>query len=447
MKKIQILNSNKGVNEKMIHNNYIYNFNLKKENMISWRCIRRDCSGRVTTNLNMDIILKENNHYHEHETKRLTRMKINQSIKDFTNEDFNDIMGNVYEKLTIDEKKEIPNIRNLQIYNTRKKSKNSELKNENDLEILEIYKNTFDNKAFLQYDNKSVKNRLIIFYTDELFKILKASKIVCIDATFFTAPKNFSQLLILHGQYFKKIIPCIYVFMTNKNEESYYQVFEYLKLNGMSDPEHINIDFELALYNSLKKCFPLTQLRGCLFHLSQIIVRYLKPSFINRYKYDSDFKTYVKYMYFLAFIPVEKIKTEFIKILSLKKSEIEYEEFTNWFDKNFINNSKNLANKSCDFWSVNQRILCGLPHTTNTCEAYHRHLNTKINQKNRPIGLIIDMLKKEERRIRINNELLKSGKISIKDRDFRLKTVIENFEFYENLEFYDILNNILNIYI
>ncbi|KAG0427305.1 hypothetical protein DMUE_5912, partial [Dictyocoela muelleri] len=405
MTNIQIIKSNKNIKNKIIYNNYIYNYDFKRENAVSWRCIRRGCRGRLTTNLNMDIILSEKEHYHEHETKRLTRMKINKIIKEARNDEFNDIVGNFYEKLTYDEKKEIPNIRNLQIYNTRRNRITNELKNENDLEILEIFKNTFNNETFLQYDNKSLKNRIIIFYTDDILNILKKSQIICMDATFFTAPKNFTQLLILHGQYFKKIIPCIYVFMSNKNEESYLQVFEFLKLNGLSDPKNINIDFELALYNSLLKCFPTTILGGCLFHLSQIIVRYLKPSFINRYKYDSDFKNYVKYMYFLAFVPVEKINREFMKILALKKNEYEYIEFTNWFENNFINNYKNLANKNCGFWSVNKRILSGLPYTTNNCEAYHRYLNTKINQKNRPIGLIIDMLKKEERRIRINNEL------------------------------------------
>ncbi|KAG0435992.1 hypothetical protein DMUE_4439 [Dictyocoela muelleri] len=447
MKNIEIITSNKRTNKKMIYSNYIYNYDKQHANGISWRCIRRGCSGRVTSNLNMDSIIKEKEHYHEFETKRITRIKINKTINGTKNEEFHDSIGNIYEKLNNDEKKEIPNIRNIQIYNTRKNNNKNELKNENDIEILEIYKNTFNNDLFLQYDNKSSTNRIIIFYTEELFKILKASNIICVDATFFTAPKNFSQLLILHGKYFKKTIPCVYVFMTNKTEESYFQVFEFLKSNGLHDPKNINMDFELAIYNSLHKCFPSSLLRGCLFHLSQIIVRYLKPNIINRYKYDIEFKNYVKYMYFLAFVPVNKINTEFQKLLGLRKNETEYHEFTCWFEKNFIRNYKNIANKKQDFWSVNNRILCDLPYTTNTCEAYHRYLNSKINQKNRPIGLIIEILKKEERRIRINNELLKSGKINIKDKDNRLKTVVENFEFYENMDFYDILNNILNIYI
>ncbi|KAG0436835.1 hypothetical protein DMUE_4024 [Dictyocoela muelleri] len=183
--------------------------------------------------------------------------------------------------------------------------------------------------------------------------------------------------------------------MTNRTEDSYIHVSKYLKFKGLQNPKNINVDFELALYNSLHKCFPSTLLRGCLFHLSQIIVRYIKPSLINRYKYDLEFKNYVKYMYFLAFVPVNRINDKFQKLLSLKKNEKEFIEFTNWFERNFICNYNDIANKSHDFWFANNRILFGLPYTTNTCETYHRYLNSKINQKNRPIGTIIDILKKE----------------------------------------------------
>ncbi|KAG0430073.1 hypothetical protein DMUE_5700 [Dictyocoela muelleri] len=195
MKSIRIINSNKKINKKMIYSNYVYNFDLKREDEISWRCIRRGCRRRVISNLNMNSILREKDHYHEFETKRITRININESLNESNREEFNDTIGNIFEKMNHDEKKNIPNIRNLQIYNTRKNNSNNELKNENDLEILEIYKNMFNNENFLQYDNKSIKNRIIIFYTEELFKIHQSSNIICIDATFYTAPKNFSQYL------------------------------------------------------------------------------------------------------------------------------------------------------------------------------------------------------------------------------------------------------------
>ncbi|KAG0434123.1 hypothetical protein DMUE_5291, partial [Dictyocoela muelleri] len=155
-----------------------------------------------------------------------------------------------------------------------------------------MYKNRFNNEKFMQYDNKCRHNRIIIFYTLKLLKILCNSKIICIDATFFTAPKDFLQLLILHGRFFKKNLPCVHAFMAKKNEDSFVEVCDFLKSKGLQDPKNINIDFEIGLYNSLHKCFPLTKLAGCFFHLSQIIVRYLKPNFINKYKNDQQFKKF-----------------------------------------------------------------------------------------------------------------------------------------------------------
>ncbi|KAG0435629.1 hypothetical protein DMUE_4630, partial [Dictyocoela muelleri] len=240
----------------------------------------------------MDEILGRTKHYHDNDLKRITRIKINKSLKSqngLKNEDFENIIGNAYEKLSIEEKKTMPNIRNIQIYNTRQKNFKFDLKNENDDEMLEMYKNTFNNIKFLQYDNKCRRNRIIIFYTLELLKILCNSEIICIDATFFTAPKDFSQLLILHGRFFKKNIPRVRAFMAKKTRIHMLNFSIFLKSKGLQDPKNINIDFEIGLYNSLHKCFPLTKLEGCLFHLSQIIVRYLKPNFINKYKNDQQF--------------------------------------------------------------------------------------------------------------------------------------------------------------
>ncbi|KAG0437236.1 hypothetical protein DMUE_3805 [Dictyocoela muelleri] len=135
------------------------------------------------------------------------------------------------------------NIRNIQIYNTRQKNLKFYLKNENDDEILEMYKNTFNNEKFLQYEKKCRHNRISIFYTFELLKILCNSEIICIDATFFTAPRDFSQLLILHGRFFKKNIPCVHAFMAKKNEDSYVEVFDFLKSKGLQDQKKYQYRF------------------------------------------------------------------------------------------------------------------------------------------------------------------------------------------------------------
>ncbi|KAG0437874.1 hypothetical protein DMUE_3432 [Dictyocoela muelleri] len=87
---MKIVKSQKG-KDKIIHNDYIYNFDYKNLKYVTWRCVRRDCAGRLKTNLNMNEILKIENHWHEQEVTRITKMNLNDKLKKFaceTNENF-----------------------------------------------------------------------------------------------------------------------------------------------------------------------------------------------------------------------------------------------------------------------------------------------------------------------------------------------------------------------
>lgn len=86
-------------------------------------------------------------------------------------------------------------------------------------------------------------------------------------------------------------------------------------------------------------------------------------------------------MYFHVFVPINKTITEFKKNNFIKKEWKGIVNLQIGSKKNFIYNYKNVANKSFDFCSVSNRILCELSYTTNTCGGYYRHLNSNINQK------------------------------------------------------------------
>lgn len=309
-------------------------------------------------------------------------------------------------------------------YSKYKKSKNLLFKKNNTLyqntnenmEILESYKFTFQNNLFLQYDNKDSKRRILIFYTNSNLEILQRSNIWLCDGTFYTAPLNFSQVLIIHGMYFNKTIPLIYILMGDKSEKSYCDILIHIKTKISNDPQFISIDFEIGLYNAFKKHYRLSNIRGCVFHFCQIIVRYVKSKFWIEYKNIENFKLLVKYIYFLSFVPITKIEENLKEIKKQFAINVKNVEFIEYFEKLFILNVRGIENKKIEFWSCSERILLDLPHTNNSCEAYHRHLNTKIDRKGRNIGKIIDILKKEEQRSKISIELLKSGKLIYKKK-------------------------------
>ncbi|KAG0437161.1 hypothetical protein DMUE_3853 [Dictyocoela muelleri] len=95
MNSIKIIKSQKN-KPKLIHKNYIYNFDKKYNYFISLRCIRRDCSGRIRTILISTIILSNDIHWHEEEHKRLIKIKVNENLKKsalYTNYEFEECLN------------------------------------------------------------------------------------------------------------------------------------------------------------------------------------------------------------------------------------------------------------------------------------------------------------------------------------------------------------------
>ncbi|KAG0431433.1 hypothetical protein DMUE_5564 [Dictyocoela muelleri] len=68
--------------------------------------------------------------------------------------------------------------------------------------------------------------------------------------------------------------------------------------------------------------------------------------------------------------------------------------------------------------------------TTNSFEAYHRHINTKVSKKNMPLFKIIDILKQEEKRIKIKAQNFKSGHYKIKRNENLKKNIVQNYVFF-----------------
>ncbi|KAG0439287.1 hypothetical protein DMUE_2539 [Dictyocoela muelleri] len=109
-------------------------------------------------------------------------------------------------------------------------------------------------------------------------------------------------------------------------------------------------------------------------------------------------------------------------------------DFLEYFENNFILNSKRYPNKNKSIWSINIRIHLNLPYTTNPCEWNHRHLNSKINKKDQPLAKIISILQKEEQRIKLLINSLKSGKTKGNISDKRVINILNNYKYYKNFE-------------
>ncbi|KAG0438518.1 hypothetical protein DMUE_3036 [Dictyocoela muelleri] len=162
--------------QKIIHNKYIYNIAHKGSDFISWRCIRRRCSGRIRTNFDINIILKENQHYHEEESERIFRYKLNAKINeqaDNTSNKFNQVYEYALKDINKDEQGFLPNYNYVRDHFVKRKKKGEIYYKENNCKILDIFKRSKDNENFLQYESEHNDDYFLIFGSDTAVRTLQ----------------------------------------------------------------------------------------------------------------------------------------------------------------------------------------------------------------------------------------------------------------------------------
>ncbi|KAG0434759.1 hypothetical protein DMUE_5041 [Dictyocoela muelleri] len=115
---MKIIRSRKG-NKKIVFKNYICNIDRECSKFISWRCVRRDCQGRLRTSKNLENIISKNDHWHEEETARITRIDMNQKLHEYandTNENFEYSLNKTLSNLEDGKKQYIGNYSNIRDY-------------------------------------------------------------------------------------------------------------------------------------------------------------------------------------------------------------------------------------------------------------------------------------------------------------------------------------------
>ncbi|KAG0441385.1 hypothetical protein DMUE_1087 [Dictyocoela muelleri] len=174
---MKIIKSNKGKN-KIINNQFIYNYDHTGKEFISWRCVRRNCSGRLKTDISMKVVIDEKLHWHDVEDQKINKMLINNKLKnlaDNINEPFEYALKAAYANVSHENKECLLNYKILR--DCFKKRRNNKFNTDtNDINIPSSYKFTFSNEQFLQFDSgKSDSDRILIFSTDKNISYVKKS--------------------------------------------------------------------------------------------------------------------------------------------------------------------------------------------------------------------------------------------------------------------------------
>ena len=125
--------------------------------------------------------------------------------------------------------------------------------------------------------------RILVFASDNQLEYLAGmGKRWGVDGTFKTSPKEFKQIFTIHVfNDTGRSIPCAFALIPDKKEVSYRLVlasirFVAQKLGLTVDPAVVMSDFEASIHSALLSEFPGVQLKFCLFHFHQSLIKKMK---------------------------------------------------------------------------------------------------------------------------------------------------------------------------
>ena len=217
----------------------------------------------------MEIVKRTGEHLHEPDEQQIEcialKAGVKRKVRD-TNDTTHHIIGDSLDTATESTVIKLPKLDSLKrtIRRERQTIDAAPVQPESldELVIPPVYQMTAKGENFLLYDSGPNTQRIIIFGTHGTFK---------------TAPSLFSQVYTIHGLrggpnplQDGHLLPSLFVLLPNKTEATYIRMWEQIHLLcPTTQPTHMIMDFELAAINSSELEWPLTNVKGCFFHLTQ----------------------------------------------------------------------------------------------------------------------------------------------------------------------------------
>lgn len=392
---MQYIKSNKNKNL-LVHNSYIYRVDRKAVETVYWRCIVKNCKGRITIR-GESISKGPSYHIHVPDINIIESRKIVENMKNkvcSSNDNPQQIIAS--SQITPGVAGNIPSIPLLKrtLRRARQKKQNVPQNPSSlvELEIPEIYTKTKNGHPFLIFDSGQVENRILIYSTEKNLKLMEKSKHWFADGTFKSSPVLFFQIYTIHVLINDDtIIPTVYALLPNKTQDIYTLLLSKIKeINPNLNPETIMTDFEHSSLIAFKNIFPNIKQSGCFFHFTQCLWRKIQkiPGLAEKYISDPNFSLHIRMLPALAYVPKSYVVTAFEELLNsqfyidnddLLKPLIEYFE-DNWIGR--LVGRRQMTRRTPTFplelWNCYDLAKKGLPRTNNNIEGWHRGFSTLL---------------------------------------------------------------------
>lgn len=399
-----------------------YRFKFAKRNVddsVSWRCLQSHCCGRIK--IMDDFITVITEHNHTPEPGKIEALKAAIEMRERAEQDFckpRQIIQNSTAGIALEAAVHLPSYSASQRNIERKRKITREpLQNPGtvrDIVIPQALQTTLRGMPFMLWDSGAVDpNRILMFGSKENLDSLKTHQHWFIDGTFKVAPKLFFQVFTIHSLVEHKALPMVYALMTDKTEASYNRLFDGLKnLQPALNPKSIMSDFEKASQNAVGQAFPAAEIVGCLFHLGQNLWRKVQQlNLANAYKNDENFRTHVKMLLALSFVPPADVAAVFDELV--QQCPPEMADLIDYWEDNYIGrmrlNTRVNPRFPIPLWNVHARVTNGLPRTNNSVEGWHHAFQQCVDCHHPSIIKLVEHFRKEQDHVEIQMERFKGG--------------------------------------
>ena len=265
-------------NEKFFKTNFVKYLCAYK-----WKCVNKKCNAKIYINESLTEILKYDIDHTNHEKqpinvlkKKLFSNQLKRKLTDVTESPSKIINREFLKNPQIENIMENDYVDNIKQCIHRERRKRIPSLPKNLIEVIEAMNNreirTVEGESFLIHIDSV--NNMMCFSTDSNLKALSSSNTIFVDGTFFSCPIYFYQLFTIHVNINGHYVPLVFFLLPNKRTHIYELAFSFLKtkcteLNLNLKLTTIVADFEESIHAGAKMIWPLIQVIGCRFHLTQ----------------------------------------------------------------------------------------------------------------------------------------------------------------------------------
>uniref|UniRef100_A0A0N5C9L1 MULE domain-containing protein n=1 Tax=Strongyloides papillosus TaxID=174720 RepID=A0A0N5C9L1_STREA len=284
-----------------------------------------------------------------------------------------------------------------------------------------------EDKSFILFEDEN--KEYVVFGSEENLRRLSSSKLWISDGTFRAAPKGWHQLFEIGGQFEeygfrhndvdnlneerrKKFFFFIFCLTKNRKKSTYLRFFSQLKTYFIANKiwiqcERILMDRETAAMSAFSQIFPEIDIKLCMFHYSQNLLRALQHEGLSSlYKNSKDnyrretaedcFNYYILQLFSIPLLPTDKIESTALYILGVidnfgshgnKLNHEKIKSFICYYKNNWIKESSSYKLKMLSHYHCEDR-------TSNGLESFHRKLNSRsVVGKHRKYEFFVEALK------------------------------------------------------